>query len=153
MSSPDPSLAVWEDKPEDEWSDAHMLSGVWTIFPHVSIADFDADGKLYMVSQLFPGATPETSVTVQNFLAVDAPGDERKESIANTMRFLDHVVRDEDYFTGLRQQRALRTGAKPDVLFGRNEGGAQRFHRWVDALVATEDADLDALLRAGVEGA
>jgi hypothetical protein len=31
------------------------------------------------------------------------------------------------------------------VLFGRNEGGGQRFHRFVDALLATDDAELPAL--------
>jgi hypothetical protein len=55
------------------------------------------------------------------------------------------VVRDEDYFTGLRIQRALQTGALSDVLFGRNEGGGQRFHRFVDALLAADDAELPAL--------
>ena len=53
-------------------------------------------------------------------------------------------VRDEDYATGLRQQRALATGAKPFVQFGRNEGGGQHFHRFVDELLDVED---DALPR------
>jgi hypothetical protein len=66
------------------------------------------------------------------------------------MRFLEHVVRDEDYFTGLRIQRALETGALRDVLFGRNEGGGQRFHRFVDAVLCSEDADLPALFASGV---
>jgi hypothetical protein len=30
-------------------------------------------------------------------------------------------------------------------MFGRNEGGGQRFHGWVDRLVATDDAGLAAL--------
>jgi hypothetical protein len=55
------------------------------------------------------------------------------------------VVRDEDYATGLRQQAALKNGGRSNVLFGRNEGGAQRFHAWVDRLLATEDQDLPAL--------
>jgi hypothetical protein len=36
------------------------------------------------------------------------------------------------------------------VLFGRNEGGLQRFHRWVEALVTTDDADLPRLLATGL---
>jgi hypothetical protein len=28
------------------------------------------------------------------------------------------------------------------VLFGRNEGGGQRFHRWLERLLATDDAAL-----------
>ncbi len=53
-----------------------------------------------------------------------------------------HVVNDEDYYTGRRIQRALKTGAKSEILFGRNEGGGQRFHRWVDQLIELDDAEL-----------
>jgi hypothetical protein len=55
---------------------------------------------------------------------------------------LGTVVREEDYATGLRQQRALASDPGRDVLFGRNEGGGQRFHRWVDHLLALDEAAL-----------
>ena len=61
------------------------------------------------------------------------------------------MVVDEDYYTGLRLQRALKTGLKTEVLFGRNEGGGHRFHRWVDAIVATDDDDLATLFKAGID--
>ena len=48
-----------------------------------------------------------------------------------------------------RQQVALKNGGRDHVLFGENEGGAQRFHGWVDRLLHTEDADLEALFAAG----
>lgn len=150
VSMPLPAYLELEKKPEDEWDPGQLVGGVWTVFPHVSIADFDAGGKIYMVSQLFPGATPERSVTVQHFLTTTAPDDARREVIDATMKFLEHVVRDEDYFTGKRIQLGLGSGAKSDVLFGRNESGGQRFHRWVEALVRTEDADLAALFARGV---
>ena len=51
-------------------------------------------------------------------------------------------MRDEDYYTGLRIQRAVKTGAKSEFLFGRNEGGGHRFHRWVDELIELDDAEL-----------
>ena len=128
-----------------------LTLGVWTIFPHVSIASFESGGRVFMVSQLYPGATPGSSVTVQTFLHTqpDAPG--QAEDIATTMAFLHHVVEDEDYYTGLRLQRALKTGLKTEVLFGRNEGGGHRFHRWVDAIVATDDDDLATLFKAGID--
>ena len=53
-------------------------------------------------------------------------------------------MRDEDYFTGLRLQRALASGAKRTVRFGRNEGGGQRFHRALDRYIAG-DAIPDAV--------
>ena len=65
------------------------------------------------------------------------------------MKFLERVVRDEDYATGRRIQKALETGAKEVCLFGRNEAGGQCFHRWVDALLQTDDDALPALLRDG----
>ena len=139
------------DQPEDQWDIDRMTLGVWTIFPHVSIASFDAGGRVLMVSQLFPGADVGSSVTVQTFLHTqpDAPG--QAEDIERTMAFLHHVVADEDYYTGLRIQKALRTGAKKEVLFGRNEGGGQRFHQWVDAIINTDDADLELLFKRGLE--
>jgi hypothetical protein len=123
---------------------------VWTIFPHVSIAAFDAAGKMYMVSQLFPGATPAESFTIQNFVHTREPDDEIREVVAKTMDFLAHVVGDEDYYTGKRIQRALQTGTKSEVLFGRNEGGGQRFHTWVDAVLATDDEQLGSLFETGI---
>ena len=70
----------------------------------------------------------------------------RKQQAALTQfEFLKYVVQEEDYATGLRQQKALESGGKPFVLFGKNEGGGHHFHHWVDLLLKTEDADLPAL--------
>ena len=134
----------------EEWPTEKLVSGVWTIFPHVSVASFDADGRVYMVSILYPGSEPGTSRTVQTFLHTrpEAPG--QAETVEKTMAFLHHVVQDEDYYTGLRLQKALRTGARAEVLFGRNEGGGQRFHRWLEALLGTDDADVSTLFKTGL---
>ena len=152
VSGPNPHLRKLEDRPEAEWPLAALTPGIWTIFPHISVAMFDADGPLYMISQLLPGASPGESRTIQNFLAVGEVPRARQQAIEEQMDFLLGVVRDEDYATGLKIQRALSTGLTRDVLFGRNEWGGQRFHRWVDALVSTEDADLGALFERGAGG-
>ena len=151
VSFPNPALRDLATKPEDEWPVSSLISGVWTVFPHISIADFDAGGKLYMVSQLFPGPTADESITVQNFLSPQPPDDARKGAIEGVMKFLEHVVKNEDYFTGNRIQKAVKTGAKTEFLFGRNEGGGQRFHRWVDALVRTPDDELAERFARGIE--
>ena len=142
---PDQRVLALEAMPEDEWPMTKLTGGVWTIFPHVSIAGFEAGGRLFMISQLFPGDTPETSVTVQNFLATFTPDDESMTVIDKQMDFLLHVVRDEDYYTGNRIQRTVKTGAKTEFVFGRNEGPCQRFHGWVDDIIA---ADSDEALAA-----
>jgi len=142
VGMPLPGLKALAAKPEKEWPMSVLLAGIWTIFPHVSIATFDADGPLYLVSQLFPGATVNESVTLQTFLSPEIPSAAREEKIRKQMKFLHRVVQDEDYATGKRIGRALATGAKSHVHFGRNEGGGQAFHSWVDALLKTEGPDL-----------
>ena len=127
--------------PEDQWTDDSMTGGVWTIFPNVSIAGDTRTG--FMVSQMFPGATPGESHTIQSFLRFAPAEKQDPAELAEHMQFMKTVVADEDYYTGFRQQKALATGAKEHVLFGRNEGGGQLFHRWID--------ELPALLRRGIQ--
>jgi len=151
LLQPDHRVLALDGVPEDEWTDEQMTGGVWTIFPHVAIAGFDVGERMFMVSQLLPGPTVGTSVTVQHFLAPTEPDEEAQVAIDERIDFLLGVVRDEDYYTGERIQRALSVGAKDNVLFGRNEAGGQRFHEWVDALVAAPDAAATAKVFAAAE--
>jgi hypothetical protein len=151
LLQPDHRIMSLDGTAESEWTDEQLTTGVWTLFPHVSIAGFDVGGRLFMLSQLFPGTEPGTSYTVQNFLAPFDPDEKQQEEIDRRIEFLLGVVRDEDYFTGDRIQRALRTGARDHVLFGRNEAGGQRFHQWVGDLVAAADDDEVAALLARAE--
>lgn len=129
------NLLKYRDVPDDELPMAEIDGGVWTIFPHVSIAGFPVGERGLMVSQLFPGSTPDTSVTIQNFLTITEPDDELRELAKKTAAFYDHVVRDEDYYTGIRIGKNIASGAKQEFVLGRNEGGNQHFHRTVAALV------------------
>jgi phenylpropionate dioxygenase-like ring-hydroxylating dioxygenase large terminal subunit len=149
VSGPDASLSAYENLPEAEWPTEHLISGVWTIFPHVSIAGFDSGGRAVMISQLFPGDTPETSFTIQNYVMEKAPNEEEAAAAREQFKFLRYVVEEEDYATGIKQQHALRTGAKDHILFGRNEGGGHDFHQWVDTLLETADEDLEKLFTTG----
>lgn len=149
VTSPDKRMMALDGVPEENWSDDLLTSGVWTIFPHTSIAGFavtdpedeTSGGRMYMVSTLFPGSDPDTSLTIQHFLAAFDPPESLAPMIEAQRKFLLKVVREEDYFTGNRIQRSVKTGAKSNFLFGRNEAGGQRFHGWVDRLVAAETAD------------
>ena len=151
VSSPNPELVELEGRPEDEWPDEALVQGVWTIFPHVSIASFDGGGRGVMLSQLFPGDSPGESFTIQNYLMEKLPEtDALAQEASGQFAFLETVVRDEDYATGLALQRAIRQrpGFEADgfeVLFGRNEAGGQLFHRFLDELLACEDRDLPDL--------
>lgn len=151
---PDQRILALAELPEDEWPLDALLAGVWTVFPHVSIASFRlANGKkLYQIAQLFPGPTPDTSTTVMTYLASFEPTDDDLDEIEKHIDFLRGVVEDEDYFTTGGIQRALRSGAKAEFTFGRNEGNCQRFHQWLDRLVAAATpADTAALFAAAGE--
>ena len=110
--------------PMKAWPTTKMVAGVWTIFPHISIASFAGGGRSVMISQLFPGDTPETSYTNQIFLMQQAPDTEAlKRDAAQQFKFLEYVVQEEDYATGIALQKNLNIGARDHVLFGKNEGG------------------------------
>lgn len=153
MSPPDQRFLALADVPEQDWDTRVLLGGIWTIFPHVSVAMFkvgENDAPMYMLSQLLPGDTPDTSITIQNFLSIDEPDAALMAAIEDKKDFLMQVVRDEDYSTGNGIQQAVKTGAKEHFLYGRNELGGQRFHRWVTQLVEAENQDdYLALLRSG----
>ncbi len=140
---------MFKGRPEAEWTNDEMMPGVWTIFPNVSIAGGPGSG--YMFSMMFPGKTVGESFTIQNFLRYGKREELNRQDLDNFMGFMRTVVGEEDYKTGFRVQTSLATGAKAFSYFGRNEGGGQLFHKWVDAMINTSDADLPELFRRGVK--
>lgn len=132
---------------EADWPSDALMQGVWTIYPHISIASFyGGNARGAMISQLLPGRTVGESFTTQFYVMEQEPTDpEVIEGAHKQFAFLETVVRDEDYATGIRQHEALMSGLMPDVLFGRNEGGGQEFHRWTRRLVAASDCELHAM--------
>ncbi len=148
IMGPRASWSRLAEKPEEEWETDDLTGGVWSIFPHGSIAGFDIGGeRFYQVARLFPGASPGESVTHLDFVSLAEPSDEYRRLAEKQIDFLIDVVRDEDYAAGKRIQHALRTGVKQELMFGRNEGGAQHVHRWIDKVLATSDDELADLFR------
>ena len=73
----------YSELPIKEVPTAVLMTGVWTIFPHVSIASFNGGGRSVLLSQLLPGASPEESYTVQYYLMEKKPNQQqRKEAKA-----------------------------------------------------------------------
>ncbi len=150
MGRPDSSFEEFEGLPDEDWPEEKILGGVWTIFPHISIASFFGGGRSVMISQLFPGETPETSYTNQIFLMQQKPEtEEQQREAAKQFEFLEYVVAEEDYATGIALQKNLDVGARDHVLFGKNERGGQYFHQWVDRILETPDEDLPKLFQTG----
>jgi phenylpropionate dioxygenase-like ring-hydroxylating dioxygenase large terminal subunit len=136
------SLPELRELPEDQWVPQQHIGPVYTIFPHVSIAGCWGDQA--MVSQLFPGPTHDRSRTIQTIITRRplTTDDERSKAESYT-DFMYDVVRDEDYKTGLDIQKGLDCGANTHFTFGRNELTLQRFHGWVERLMAEGEGDLE----------
>ncbi len=137
-------------QPETDWTNEAMMLGEWILFPHVSLNSFYDGGRGVLISQIFPGETVGTSYTVQTYLMAEEPSAEARAAAQRMADFLAHVVADEDLPTSVRQQRALESGLLPTVCFGRNEGGNQQFHRWIEHILDTGDAELNTLFRDGI---
>ncbi|MGY6550874.1 MAG: aromatic ring-hydroxylating oxygenase subunit alpha [Erythrobacter sp.] len=129
---------------DEELPQEVLVQGVWTIFPHISIASFYGGGQRgALISQLFPGPDVGTSYTTQFYVMENQPETPAQVQAAHDQfNFLEVVVRDEDYATGRRQHQALQSGLLKEVLFGRNEKGGQVFHQWAARLVAASDEEL-----------
>ena len=142
---PEHSMIALDGKPEEEWPLETLMSGIWTIFPHISIASFYGSGREVMISQLFPGDQVGESVTIQMYLTEKKPTQETRDGAVEMFKLLEYVVQHEDYGTGLRQQKALDAGLTEYVYFGRNEGGGQTFHKWVQRILDTSNDNLNGL--------
>lgn len=136
-----------DEMDEKDWPLDALTAGVWTIFPHISIASFyGGNSRGALLSQLFPGDSVGESVTHQYYLMEREPTDPATIAGAHQQfDFLKTVVEGEDYATGKRQHQALMSGMTDHVLFGRNEGGGQTFHRWAERLVAASDEELKTI--------
>ncbi|MFN3425107.1 MAG: aromatic ring-hydroxylating oxygenase subunit alpha [Novosphingobium meiothermophilum] len=124
---------------ESEWPQASLLFGEWIIFPNVSINCFYKGGRGVIISQVFPGAEVGQSTTVQIFLHENPPAGELLDDARAMSDFLGHVVGEEDLPMSRDQQEVLASGLLPRVRFGRNEGGVQHFHAWIDRFLGAPD--------------
>lgn len=140
---------------EKDWPIEALTQGVWTVFPCVSIASFfGGGGRGAMISVLYPGKTVGESFTTQYYVMEEEPVDEAvRQGAHEQFTFLKRVVAEEDYKTGKRQHEALQSGMIDKVYFGRNEGGGQAFHQWVEKLVKASDADLNAIFAPQLQAA
>lgn len=133
--------------PQDDEPLNPLMIGEWIVFPGVSINIFHPNGhRGVFISTVLPGVQVGESVTVQTYLSETPPDASTRTKIAELCDFLAHVVGDEDLPTSAHQQKALAAGVLREVRFGRNEGGLQHFHKWIDALVDSDDAALPQLL-------
>ncbi|MFN3231182.1 MAG: aromatic ring-hydroxylating oxygenase subunit alpha [Alphaproteobacteria bacterium] len=147
-------LAELAELPEKDWSMEVLTYGIWTVFPCASIAPFAGGGRGVMFSQILPGETVGESITTQYYLMEKAPEGEALEAAEAQFDFFQEVVMTEDYAMGFSIQKSLPGSGIDHVPLGRNELGNQRFHQWVDDILACEtDDDLNQLFAASERGA
>ena len=129
------TLGELQTQPEAEWDVSQHIRLIHNCFPNLSVSGILGDHCL--VSQIFPGSTPDTTLTRQTVLVAKPPLTD--EARAASQLFSDMVlqaVRDEDYVVGATIQEGLRSGANREFLFGRNEPAVQNYHRTVARLMA-----------------
>jgi len=124
------SLRELEGTPEREWEPGRDIRLIHSCFPNLSVSGIVGDHCL--VSLIFPGPTPETTVTRQSVLAAKEPETpEQRRATETFSAMVLQAVRDEDYAMGFRIQQGLRCEGNDEFLFGRNEPAVQHYHRWI----------------------
>ncbi len=121
-----------KDIPRDEWGsqENNGFDFVRILFPNVSA--FIAP-EITQIAQLFPGPTPDKNRTVLNYLKRDPiKNEDDRASAESAINFFRDVTYNEDYLIGLDIQKGLDSGAREELVFGRNERGNQYFHEWVN---------------------
>lgn len=126
------NLPELESIPESEWDAGNYIRIVHSVFPNLSISGIL--GGHCLVSQVFAGPTPDTTLTRQTILCSK---DEQTEAWHEASRQFSamalQAVRDEDYAIVATIQSALASGANDEFIIGRNEIGIQHYHKNVAA--------------------
>ncbi len=134
------SLGTLANEPEDKWQPLEHIRLVHNCFPNLSISGILGDHCL--VSQVFPGPTPETTRTVQMVLSAKKPeSDSEIEATRNFSAMVLQAVKDEDYRLGMLIQEGITSGANEEFLYGRNEPAVQNYHNWI-AHFMRQEADI-----------
>jgi phenylpropionate dioxygenase-like ring-hydroxylating dioxygenase large terminal subunit len=122
-------VAEYDQTPPERryWPD--FLSLVHYVFPNVSMSG--GHGDTLQLSRLFPGPTPDRSLTTQQqYFRQPVVGD--MVEVAETKRQVyEQVVRDEDCATIFGIGAALPALGDRHILFGRNEPANQHLHRCI----------------------
>ena len=128
------SLNELLDKPEAEWEVDQHIRLIHNCFPNLSVSGILGDHCL--VSQIFPGPTPTSTVTRQTVLVAKPPVTAEQHAASEFFSSMVlQAVRDEDYAVGRTIQDGLKCGANQQFLFGRNEPAVQNYHRTVARLM------------------
>ena len=135
------SLPQLSGKPEAEWDAEAHIRLIHSAFPNLSISGIV--GGHCLVSQLYPLADMERTLTVQTVLTEAPPQTDAELQAAETFSQMAlQAVRDEDYAMGRRIQAGI-AAASGGFVFGRNEPSLQHYHQWVQRVAQWEPQGAD----------
>lgn len=128
------NLDELDEVSDDEWDGNQYIRIIHSVFPNLSISGIL--GGHCLVSQVFPGESPGSTITRQTLLCSRKPESSEEEQAAQEFSAMTlQAVRDEDYVVGGSIQSALKAGANSHFIIGRNEPGVQHYHQWVAQLM------------------
>jgi phenylpropionate dioxygenase-like ring-hydroxylating dioxygenase large terminal subunit len=115
-----------DNTPEDQWVPFNNMVVIYALFPNIVISVTVANGELFRV---YPGDRPGRSITVhQNSTPLDVSDESMAAGAQAVFEYAHSTVRDEDYRLAAALQANLESGAREQLLFGRNEPGLQHRH-------------------------
>ncbi|MFT5418282.1 MAG: hypothetical protein ACI915_004633 [Gammaproteobacteria bacterium] len=146
IAAPSSDIIERLNKPVSEWETGEAVLDVKLVFPNNSFAITSGNPLSPaggMLSQVFPGASPDTSITIQNHIyrEIPAPGAEH-DALDEAIGRFKYVVEEEDYRGGRQIQLGMNTDANSTFIFGKNEVGPQNFHTALDYFLSQSREDL-----------
>lgn len=134
------NLNELEQVDDGQWDGNDYIRIIHSVFPNLSISGIV--GGYCLVSQVFPGDSPDCTVTRQTLLCATKPeSDTEKTSAQEFSAMTLQAVRDEDYVVGSSIQQGLASGANTHFVIGRNEPGLQHYHQWVARFMQGNSSD------------
>ena len=136
---PRAEFTKYGEKPEAEWPESDY-GGLYMLFPNtvINVNGLPNGGMFYGISRVFPGATPNSSITLMTTYRPGHEQDERPDDAWATMHdFIEKVVSTEDYGVSAEGQRNL-AWAPPDfrMIFGANEAVLQKQHGQIEEILS-----------------
>jgi carnitine monooxygenase subunit len=122
-----------DNVPEDQWDPFDNMVVIYALFPNIVLSVTIANGELF---RIYPGEQPGRSITVhQNSTPLDLSDESVATGAQAVFEYAHAAVRDEDYQLVEGLQANLESGARDQLVFGRNEPGLQHRHiTWASAI-------------------
>jgi phenylpropionate dioxygenase-like ring-hydroxylating dioxygenase large terminal subunit len=136
---PNHEIDQLRDIPQDDWEPfaTGKFAFIYHIFPGTIFALFQDN---YQVFQIFPGATADTSVTLQSVYTPTAITEEEQASLKQRFAYFHSVVANEDYAAVQRVQETLATSANDTLVLARQEIALHHLHESCSRHLATAEA-------------